>query len=107
MRRRVYTAAAAVSLSCVLSLPAFAAAHRSLRENGLFIFTLFPHEDDDAYGVEAYGGFAEGGCYRHGRGRQTAPPSQAGTWLPDANGFVRGSAVRRPRRMRAHGDAQP
>jgi predicted TPR repeat methyltransferase len=49
--------------------PVFAGAATSLRDGGVFVFTLFPNTDDeDGIGVEALGGFAEIGCYRHGAG---------------------------------------
>ena len=48
--------------------PVFEAAAISLRDHGLFIFTLFPNEeDDDKVAVGTLDGYAEGGCYRHGR----------------------------------------
>jgi len=47
---------------------AFAAAAVSLRDHGLFIFTLFPNEDDaDAVAAGTFDGYAQGGCFRHGR----------------------------------------
>jgi predicted TPR repeat methyltransferase len=48
--------------------PAFDAAARSLRDRGLFIFTLFPNEDDEnAVSAGSLDGLVQGGCYRHGR----------------------------------------
>jgi predicted TPR repeat methyltransferase len=48
--------------------PAFAAVAKALRPNGLFVFTLFPNPDDEeAVTVGSFDGFAEGGCFRHGR----------------------------------------
>jgi predicted TPR repeat methyltransferase len=48
--------------------PAFDAAARSLRDRGLFIFTLFPNQDDeDAISVGSLDGLVQGGCYQHGR----------------------------------------
>jgi predicted TPR repeat methyltransferase len=49
--------------------PAFDAAARSLRDHGLFIFTLFPNdEDENTVAVGSLEGFVQGGCYRHGHG---------------------------------------
>jgi predicted TPR repeat methyltransferase len=48
--------------------PAFDAAARSLRDRGLFIFTLFPNEGDEhAIAVGSSDGLVQGGCYQHGR----------------------------------------
>ena len=47
---------------------AFLAAANSLRDGGLFVFTLFPNEADaDAVGVGSLDGFAQYGCFVHGR----------------------------------------
>ncbi len=47
--------------------PAFEAAATTLRDRGLFVFTLFPNEDDEnAIAAGALDGHAQGGCYRHG-----------------------------------------
>ncbi len=49
--------------------PVFEAAATALRDDGLFIFTLFPNEHDDAaVAVGSFDGLAQGGCYAHGRG---------------------------------------
>jgi len=45
----------------------FAAAATSLRDGGLFVFTLFPNEDEDAAAPDSMDSFAEAGCFRHGR----------------------------------------
>jgi predicted TPR repeat methyltransferase len=63
------------ALTCAATLihfgdlrPAFEAAAASLRDFGLFIFTLFPNEDDDdAVAAGTFDGYAQGGCFRHGR----------------------------------------
>ena len=47
--------------------PAFEAAAKALRAGGLFVFTLFPNEDDNEVAVGSLDGFAQGGCYFHGR----------------------------------------
>lgn len=48
--------------------PAFEAVAHALRPNGLFIFTLFPDEENpDGFSVGALGGLGEGGCYVHGQ----------------------------------------
>jgi len=48
--------------------PVFEAVAAALRDQGLFVFTLFPNEDDpDGIAVAAFGGLAEGGCFAHGR----------------------------------------
>jgi predicted TPR repeat methyltransferase len=47
--------------------PAFEAAATSLRQDGVFVFTLFPNEDDEnAIAPGTLDGHAQGGCYRHG-----------------------------------------
>jgi predicted TPR repeat methyltransferase len=47
----------------------FAAAATALRDDGLFVFTLFPNEqDDNAAAVAPLDGLGEGGCFVHGRG---------------------------------------
>jgi predicted TPR repeat methyltransferase len=59
--------------------PAFAAAARALRAQGLFIATLFPADDmPDGYAVAAFDGLAEGSCYRHGRDYVAATAASAG-----------------------------
>jgi predicted TPR repeat methyltransferase len=63
------------ALTCAATLihfgdlrPAFEAAAAGLRDHGLFIFTLFPHEEDaDAVAAGTFDGYAQGGCFRHGR----------------------------------------
>jgi predicted TPR repeat methyltransferase len=46
----------------------FEAAFRALKENGLFIATLFPDEANaDIFSVAPANGLAQGGCYMHGR----------------------------------------
>jgi len=50
--------------------PAFEAAAIALRDGGLFVFTLFPHDgerDGDEVTVGSIRGLAQGGCYVHGR----------------------------------------
>jgi predicted TPR repeat methyltransferase len=47
--------------------PVFQSAAASLRDGGLFIFTLFPHDSEIDLSVADFGGYAEGGCYRHSR----------------------------------------
>ena len=47
--------------------PVFEAAATSLRDDGLFIFTLFPNEvNDSEFAVGPFDGLAPGGCYVHG-----------------------------------------
>jgi predicted TPR repeat methyltransferase len=61
--------------------PAFDAAAESLRDRGLFIFTLFPNEDDEhAVSAGALDGLVQGGCYRHGHAYVTR--------LAEVTGFV-------------------
>ena len=47
--------------------PLFQAASRCLRGRGLFVFTVFPHDDADGadYAVAASTGLAQSGCFRH------------------------------------------
>jgi predicted TPR repeat methyltransferase len=47
--------------------PVFEAAAKAIRAGGLFIFTLFPNDDDNEVAVGSLDGFAQGGCYFHGR----------------------------------------
>lgn len=50
--------------------PVFEGAATALRDHGLFIFTLFPFEgesDDRGVAVGSFDGFAQGGCFMHGR----------------------------------------
>lgn len=50
--------------------PAFEAAAIALRNNGLFICTLFPNDneqDGNGVAVSALADLAQGGCYAHGR----------------------------------------
>ena len=59
--------------------PAFTAAAHALRDNGLFIATLFPADDTpDGYVVAAFDGLAEGSCYRHGRSYVAGAAAAAG-----------------------------
>lgn len=45
----------------------FQAAARSLRKGGLFVFTVFPNDEDpEAVAIGTLDGFAQGGCFRHG-----------------------------------------
>jgi predicted TPR repeat methyltransferase/Flp pilus assembly protein TadD len=46
--------------------PVFQAAAQALRDGGLFVFTLYPHEHSD-FVVHPFFGLAAGGCYAHGR----------------------------------------
>ena len=46
----------------------FGAASRTLRDKGLFVFTLFPHETPSAdYAVASSDRLAQSGCFRHSR----------------------------------------
>ena len=45
--------------------PLFAAASRSLRDRGLFIFTLFPHAGEADYTAAASQRLAQSGCFAH------------------------------------------
>jgi predicted TPR repeat methyltransferase len=47
--------------------PAFEAAASSLRDQGLFVLTLFPNENEDDVSVYALDGWIQGGCFKHGR----------------------------------------
>jgi predicted TPR repeat methyltransferase len=47
--------------------PVLDAAARCLRAEGFFIFTLFPNDDADGVAAGTLDGFAQGGCFRHGR----------------------------------------
>jgi predicted TPR repeat methyltransferase len=45
----------------------FAAARQCLRPGGLFVFTLFPNDEDErAVAIGTLNGLAQGGCFRHG-----------------------------------------
>jgi predicted TPR repeat methyltransferase len=47
--------------------PVFAAVARCLRPDGLFVFTVFPNDDDpEAVSIGTLNGMAQGGCFRHG-----------------------------------------
>jgi predicted TPR repeat methyltransferase len=46
--------------------PAFAAVASGLRDQGLFILTLFPNENEDDVSVNASDGWVQGGCFKHG-----------------------------------------
>lgn len=48
--------------------PALQAAAQALRGNGLFIFTLFSHEDGPDFAVAASDRLAQSGCYSHSAG---------------------------------------
>ena len=49
--------------------PVFTATRLALRDNGLFVFTVFPNQNDpERFGVAPMGGYAEGGCFVHGSG---------------------------------------
>lgn len=48
--------------------PLFQAAAPALRGNGLFIFTLFSHEEDADFSVAASDRLAQSGCYSHSAG---------------------------------------
>ncbi len=45
----------------------FGAAAGALKPGGLFVFTAFPNRDPENYAVGSLDGFAEGGCYFHGK----------------------------------------
>ena len=45
----------------------FQAAAAALKPGGLFVFTVFPDPDPERFSVGSLDGFAEGGCYFHGR----------------------------------------
>jgi predicted TPR repeat methyltransferase len=46
----------------------FQAAAQTLRAKGLFLFTLFSHEQDSDFSVAASAPLAQSGCYSHGMG---------------------------------------
>ena len=47
--------------------PVFTAVARALRPQGLFVFTVFPNDDDpSAVAMGTLNGQAQGGCFRHG-----------------------------------------
>jgi predicted TPR repeat methyltransferase len=48
--------------------PVLQAAALALRGNGLFIFTLFAHQDDADFAVAASNRLAQSGCYSHSAG---------------------------------------
>ena len=52
--------------------PVFSAAATSLRDNGLFLFTLFPYEEGEGVTVNSYS------CYSHSLGYVTEQASAAG-----------------------------
>jgi len=65
-------------VTCVATLihfndlyPPFAAAATALRDDGLFVFTIFPHEESDTGGiidvVLPSEGLARGGCFAHSK----------------------------------------
>jgi predicted TPR repeat methyltransferase len=60
--------------------PAFEAAASSLRDQGLFILTLFPNENEDEASVHASDGWVQGGCFKHGRNHVRR--------LAEATGFI-------------------
>ena len=47
--------------------PVFLAAARALRDAGLFIFTVFPSDDDESYHAGPIEGVGAKGCFLHGR----------------------------------------
>jgi predicted TPR repeat methyltransferase len=63
-------------ISCAATLihfgnlnPVFGAAAQCLRPGGLFVFTVFPNDDDpDAVCMGKLDGYAQGGCFMHGHG---------------------------------------
>jgi predicted TPR repeat methyltransferase len=66
--------AACDAITCAATLihfgdlrPAFEAAASSLRDQGLFILTLFPNENEDDASVHTADGWVQGGCFKHGR----------------------------------------
>lgn len=59
--------------------PVFAAAAQCLRAGGLFVFTVFPNDDDpEAVAVGTLNGLAQGGCFRHGDGYITQTAAKHG-----------------------------
>lgn len=49
--------------------PIFRAAHHCLRDDGLFVFTVFSNEADDRdFAVNAHRKLAQSGCFRHSAG---------------------------------------
>jgi predicted TPR repeat methyltransferase len=61
--------------------PVFVAARTSLRDKGIFVFTLFPNGDDPDnrdVAIAPLGGLGEGGCYVHGRGYVRALAKETG-----------------------------
>jgi len=46
----------------------FQAAAQSLRDKGLFLFTLFSHQDETDFAVAANDRLAQSGCYSHSTG---------------------------------------
>jgi predicted TPR repeat methyltransferase len=59
---------------------AFQAVASSLRDQGLFILTLFPNENEDDVAVNASDGWIQGGCFKHGRNYVKR--------LAEASGFI-------------------
>jgi predicted TPR repeat methyltransferase len=57
---------------------AFQAAALALKPGGVFVFTLFPNPDPAAFAVGSLHGFAEGGCYFHGKDYVAQRAAQAG-----------------------------
>lgn len=47
--------------------PVFTAIAKALRPDGLFVATLFPNDEGEGIAVASLNGFAQGGCYAHGR----------------------------------------
>jgi predicted TPR repeat methyltransferase len=45
----------------------FVAAATALCDDGLFLFTLFPNDDDEQIAVHPVHSLAQGGCFAHGR----------------------------------------
>ena len=59
--------------------PVFSAAARCLRPGGLFVFTVFPNDDDpDAVSMGKLDGHAQGGCFVHGPGYVTQTAAKHG-----------------------------
>ena len=59
--------------------PVFGAAARCLRPGGLFVFTVFPNDDDpDAAAIGKLDGSAQGGCFVHGPGYVTQTAGKHG-----------------------------
>jgi predicted TPR repeat methyltransferase len=59
--------------------PIFAAAASCLRPAGLFVFTVFPNDDDpETVGIGTLNGLAQAGCFRHGSGYVTETAAKHG-----------------------------